>query len=492
MEVIAISGANFTVLTWLILSILRKLIHQWWAPVFMVPFIMFYTILVGGNSAVIRAAIMCSLSILGMMIGRTGNGINTLALTAAVMGLAKPGILFDLGFQLSVTATAGILLFSEPICNAVRWLVSKIFPKMSENTLTAIVDILKDLCILSVSAQIFTMWVSAQAFGRISLISLPANFLIAPFQALIMLGGFAALLLSFIFYPLGAAAAWLVWPAPALTIRIVQRCAGIRWGSVYFDLPSLQAWLIIGLITAVYFGRHTIIRSIRARNFLPYALLLLMFAAVMIWVNVIDRFDRRTVIEFNSTRSSLELSVCSPANRMFIIADGITDYGAQKLLEKQVLPVRRAPEAAWIDIQESWMSREFLGSGSGDGLSVLYLNGRSERDDPGLPKKLEKGFTFAADGIELRMAASYLNRKAWILVSAGNRILFPNGIPMERIFPLEGMKPADIDLVVLGKRDDAGTWQTVSTSRGGRPTLLDSSEEGRITIFASEKGIAYL
>ena len=212
----------------------------------------------------------------------------------------------------------------------------------------------------------------------------------------------------------------------------------------------------------------------------------------MIWVNVIDRFDRRTVIGFNSTRSSLELSVCSPANRMFIIADGITDYGAQKLLEKQVLPVRRAPEAAWIDIQETWMSREFLESGSGDDLSVLYLNGRSERNDPGLPEKLEKGFTFAADGIELRMAASYLNRRAWILVSAGKQILFPNGIPMERIFSREGPKLTDIDLVILGKRDDAEIWRTISTSRGGQPTLLDSSEEGSVTIFASEKGIAYL
>ena len=491
-HIIAISGANFTVLTWLILSILRKLIHHWWGPFFLLPFIFFYTILVGGNSAVIRAAIMCGLSILGMTIGRTGNGVNSLALTAAVMGLVKPAILFDLGFQLSVTATAGILLFSEPICNAVRCLIARIFPKMSENALTGTVDVLKDLCILSIYAQIFTVWVSAQAFGRISLISLPANFLIAPFQAIIMLGGFAALLLSFIFYPLGAAAAWLIWPAPALTIRIVQQCAGIRWGSIYSDLPSLQAWLIIALIAALYFGRRTIIQTVRARNFWPYAFLLLMFAAVMIWVNVIDRLDRRTVIEFRSTRSSMELSVCSPEKRIFIVADGITDYAAQELLEKQILPVRRAPEAAWIDIQESWMAHEFLESGSGKDLSVLYLNGLSKREQPGLSERLEKGFTFATDGIELQMAASYLNRQAWIFGGEGKQVLFPNGIPMERIFSHEGPQLSDIDLVILGKRDDVDAWQTISTSRGGRPTLLDRSEEGSITLYFSEKSIGFL
>ena len=491
-HIIAISGANFTVLTWLILSILRKLIHHWWAPVFMLPFIWFYTVLVGGNSAVVRAAIMCSLSILGMMIGRTGNGINSLALTAAVMGLAKPLILYDLGFQLSVTATAGILFFSEPISGAVRWLISKIIPKISENALNTAVDVLKDLCILSISAQIFTMWVSAQAFGRISLISLPANFLIAPFQALIMLGGFAALLLSFIFYPIGAAAAWLVWPAPALTIRIVQRCAGIRWGSVYFDLPPLQAWLIIALIAAVFFGRRALIRSVRARNFWPYAFLLLIFVAVMIWVNAFDHLDRRTVIEFNSTRSSQELLICSPENRTFIIADGMTNYAAQKLLERQVLPVRRIPAAAWISIQEYWMTREFLESGTGDDLSVLYLNGRSERKTQDLPEKLTRGSVFAADGIELHMAASYLNRQGWIIISEGKQILFPNGIPMERIFSHDGPNLTDIDVVVLGKRDDADVWRTISASRGGQPTLLDRSSEGSVTLYISKKGIGFL
>lgn len=491
-HIIAISGANFTVLTWLILSILRKLIHQWWAPLFMLPFILFYTILVGRNAAVVRAAIMCSLSIIGMTIGRTGNGINTLALTAAVMALVKPGILFDLGFQLSVTATAGILFFSEPICNAVRWMISKIFPKMSENTLSGTVDVLKDLCILSISAQIFTMWVSAHAFGRISLISLPANFLIAPFQSIIMLGGFAALLLSFIFYPLGAAAAWLVWPAPALTIRIVERCAGFRWGSVYFDLPSIQAWMVIGLIAAVYFGRHAIIQSIRARNFLPYAFLLLLFASVMIWVNVIDRLDRRTIIEFKSTRTSLELSVRSPAKRLFIMADGITDYSAQKLLEKQILPVRRMPEAAFLTLQEKWMAREFLESDNGNDLAVLYLNGRSEKENADLPEKLERGFSLAADDLELQMAADYLNRQAWILISEGKRILFPNGIPAERIFSREGIRLSEIDLVVLGKRDDAAIWKDISNSHGGRPTLLDRSEEGSVTLYITEKGLGSL
>jgi hypothetical protein len=169
----------------------------------------------------------------------------------------------------------------------------------------------------------------------------------------------------------------------------------------------------------------------------------------------------------------------------------MTNYAAQKLLEKQILPVRRSPVAAWIDIQEDWMIREFLDSGTGDELSVLYLNGRSEREDPDLPKKLEKGFAFSADGIELHMAASYLNKQSWILVCEGKHILFPNGIPMERIFSFNGPQLAEMDLVVLGKRDDRDTWQAISSSNEGRPTLLDRSDEGSVTIYISQNSIGF-
>ena len=487
-HIIAISGANFTVLTWLLLDILRRAVRQWWAPLLMLPFIPFYTILVGGNPAVVRAALMCGLSIFGSVIGRTGNGINNLAVTAMVLGFIRPAILTDLGFQLSVTATLGILLFSGPICNAVRGAIARIAPDISERALTTIVDLLNDLCIMSVSAQIFTVWVSAQAFRKISLISLPANFLIAPLQPIIMIGGFAALLLSFIFYPLGAAAAWLVYSAPALTIRIVRLCAGTGWGSVYFDLPPLQAWLIIGLILALYLGRNALVTSIRRRNYRPYAVMLLAFAAVMIWVNVMDRLDQRTVIRFSQTRSSQVLQIRSPAGRKFVAADGVTNYAAQELLEKQILPVRTATSAAWIDMTEKWMGREFLESGAGDELSVFYLDGISQRTGSGIPAELAPGTVFQMDDMSLRIAASYMNRRAWTVGNGSYTVLFPDGIPPKRLFAGGGIRPAEISLIVLGKRDEMPVWKEYLPA-DDPPVLLDAGNDGGITLVLEDDTI---
>ena len=490
-HIIAISGANFTLLTWILLHIIRRLIPHWWAPLIMIPFIWFYTDLVGGNSAVVRAALMCGLSIVGLSIGRRGNGINNLALTSAVMALWNPLVIYDLGFQLSVTATLGILLFSEPLCNLVRKIISKLLPKISEGTLTTVVSSMNELCLMSFSAQVYTLWVSAQAFGRISLIAPLANFLIAPFQSLIMIGGFVVLLLSFIFYPFGAAAAWLVWTAPALTIRIVEHCAAVTWGTIYFELSSFQAWLIIGLITVLWMGRYAFVNSVRKRLFQPYAALLLLFLAVMIWVNVFVRYKHQTEIEFHQTVSSMNLSVTSPENRLFVIGDNLTNYSAQDLLEKKIFPVFCSPAAAWLDIPESWMKREFLKSDKSANLSVFYLNGELANEAADVPDELSEDTIFAMDGIVLRFVKSYLNRRAWVVEDRNYAILFPNGIPPKRLFMDPAPDLGNVSLAVLGKRDDKFLWAEFNEQNKNRLQIEDFSEQGDVTIILSQEGMFY-
>jgi len=490
-HIIAISGANFSLLTLLLLNILRRLLPHWWSPLLLLPFIAFYTILVGGNSAVVRAAMMCALSITGQVLGRKGNGITSLSLTAAFMCLWKPVMLYDLGLQLSVTATLGILLFTEPLCNFCRNILSRIFPKITEEALTASVNVLKDVCLMSISAQILTTFVSAQAFGQISLISLPANLLIAPFQSIIMLGGFTALLLSFIFYPLGAAAAWLVWSAPALTIRIVQRCAAFKWGAVYFDLPSWQAWLIIGAILALWAGRQMVANSIRKRDFRPYAAVLMLFVSSLILVNAVNRLDRDTEIEVHQTTSSTVFRIRSPENHDFVIGNNLTNYTAQDILEKQILPIRRTVDAAWLDIQEIWMRNEFLKSKAAQELPLLYVDGTKQSTAAGFPEKLTEGTVFYADNIKMELVRSFMEKRCWKIESYDFSLLFPNGISPDRIFSVRGQDSRGIDLVILGTRDDKALWEEYRASHDGLPLTQDFSASVNFTLRISQDRMSY-
>ena len=84
-----------------------------------------YTVLVGAGPSVVRAAIMGSLALTAHQIGRRAAGLNTLALAAWGMTLYNPQWLWDVGFQLSAGATLGLVLYAEPLQNAVEALAGR-------------------------------------------------------------------------------------------------------------------------------------------------------------------------------------------------------------------------------------------------------------------------------------------------------------------------------------------------------------------------------
>jgi predicted membrane metal-binding protein len=73
-----------------------------------------YTVLVGPSPSVLRVAIMGCFALVARQLGRQ-TGINTLALTAAMMAGFNPSILWDPGFQLFFAATLGLVLYAEPL-----------------------------------------------------------------------------------------------------------------------------------------------------------------------------------------------------------------------------------------------------------------------------------------------------------------------------------------------------------------------------------------
>jgi competence protein ComEC len=92
-----------------------------------------YTILVGAQVSVVRAAIMGSIGLIGQVLGRRQAGANTLVFTAAVMCAFNPGVLYDAGFLLSFTATLGLILYADPLKGWFTNLASD-YPTMCKST----------------------------------------------------------------------------------------------------------------------------------------------------------------------------------------------------------------------------------------------------------------------------------------------------------------------------------------------------------------------
>ena len=68
-----------------------------------------FTLIAGANAPAVRAAIMATGALVALGTGRGSDALAALALAATAMLLIDPGLVFDLGFQLSVLATLGLI-----------------------------------------------------------------------------------------------------------------------------------------------------------------------------------------------------------------------------------------------------------------------------------------------------------------------------------------------------------------------------------------------
>lgn len=84
--------------------------------------VVFFVVLTGAEPSVLRAGVMAGLTLLGVFLGRPRS--TATALSAAVFGLLviDPALVWSVGFQLSVAATAGMLALATPFADRVSFL----------------------------------------------------------------------------------------------------------------------------------------------------------------------------------------------------------------------------------------------------------------------------------------------------------------------------------------------------------------------------------
>jgi competence protein ComEC len=240
-HIIAISGFNIAIIAGIFLSLFRRALGPRRGAMAAMAGIALYTLLVGADAAVVRAAIMGGLSLLARQVGRRNLGLNTLAFVALVMALVNPLVLWDVGFQLSFFATLGLILYAEPLTQLAARLLSTF--NLQPSTQQNILQPLSDFFLLTLAAQITTIPIMAYHFQRISLVSLIANPFILPAQPAVMILGGLAVLLSLVIFPLGQLAAWAAWPFVVYTIRLVELFNRVPHGTIF--LGDFSAWFAV-------------------------------------------------------------------------------------------------------------------------------------------------------------------------------------------------------------------------------------------------------
>ncbi len=248
-HVVAISGWNIAIVAALVAALVRPLERRpggrWTTAFVAAATVGGYVVLTGASPSVVRAALMAAAMLVARLGGSRAHAASALGLAALVMLLVAPAVLWDVGFQLSLLATGGLIWFGGAI----------------ERRMPAWPAWIREPVALTLAAQLTTLPVILVNFERLSLVAPIANILVVPFVPVAMLfsaiASVAGVLDSAVpMSAVGDAMTWLAGGAAWLVLRVIvtlgTAVASLPHAAVDVSIPPpiAVAWLpILGLAT---------------------------------------------------------------------------------------------------------------------------------------------------------------------------------------------------------------------------------------------------
>ena len=254
-HVFAISGLHVTIMTGIGVLVLRALrIPGAWLYQGSILWTWFYVALAGWQPSAIRAGIFWSVAMSSFISMRPYRAMNALGFAGWIMLMWDPGMLFEIGFQLSFLVTASLLIWIP------RWSSNYATHKADLNWLDEKAkwsSALKQGIVLYLAFQI-AAWIGSTPiilanFHRISPISILSNVIVFPCIGLILGSTIVSLSLA----TLGAPG--VIWANHAAWVGIkilVGWCDWLDthapWGSIEIKAPILiwtlcwYFWLVLG------------------------------------------------------------------------------------------------------------------------------------------------------------------------------------------------------------------------------------------------------
>lgn len=230
-HVIVISGSNVALIAGVIMALMVRVVGGKRAIWFTVAGIACYALLVGGDAAVMRAAVMGSLAVIAAGLNRRSTGLVSLGAACALMTLLNPLALWDVGLQLSSAATAGLMVVAPGMIDGFRGFLTRV--NLASVGRGPVGSFFEESVMVTLAANLTTLPLVVYYFGRLSVVSLLTNVLILPAQPPIMLAGSAGVVAGIAgLEPVGQWILALPWLCLAWTVSIVQWTASLPGASL--------------------------------------------------------------------------------------------------------------------------------------------------------------------------------------------------------------------------------------------------------------------
>ena len=257
MHILAVSGMHLTILlagVWWVLHAFN--VRPAVAYLLLAVVVLAAVWIIGPWVSFVRSALLfffvaagSVLADLGLILRSSVRPMNALAAAAFVLLLVEPQYLFDVGFQLSVAATAGLLLFAP----RPGWPAFPRLPRPLARASRAGTSLL----FVSLAAQAGAAPILAFQFEKLQIWTAVTGIVAIPLSSVALWFGIVALAVTPLGFLAGIAARTFGWSLQAFE-SVVVAAARLPWSSVPTD-GRVGIWLA-GLVGLLYVAREVLAR----------------------------------------------------------------------------------------------------------------------------------------------------------------------------------------------------------------------------------------
>lgn len=246
----AISGANCSILITVVVVLLGVFgVSRIFKTMIGLVTLVTYVMIIGPQPSVLRASLMAAVVLVSLGIGRPAIGLPLLATVVYFLLLWDPWLAVDVGFALSATATAALIVLTEPLVSK----LSRFIPEALA-TLLAVPIVAQVACL----PLTFLLSPSMQTYGVL------ANVLASPAAVVSTVFGIALCVLIIFMPMLAGLFIWLQW-IPATWIAACATSLSQLPGSrieLPTGLPGFVLTLLISICMIIGFTTLNLKKSI--------------------------------------------------------------------------------------------------------------------------------------------------------------------------------------------------------------------------------------
>lgn len=298
-------------------------IHKKIKDTVLIIILMVFMFLTGLSPSIIRACIMCIISLISGLILRRYDIANSLGISLLIILLNNPFSINSLSVLLSYFGFLGIIVLGS-------FTIEKVNKVVKNNIIRYILNII----ISSVAAQIFIFPIILYIFGTISLTFIFSNLLIIPLSTIITVIGFFIMIC-----PLQIFA--IVEPMIEIEIRVVSFFANIGISKIYCVIPNIQEIIIYYVmnIYLYYMIRRGDMYKIK-HFFRKYKKIMLIFMVISsIVITIYKNTPKDFCINFIDVGQGDSTLITTQYNKKILIDGGGSEFGSTfDVGEKTLLP----------------------------------------------------------------------------------------------------------------------------------------------------------